>query len=135
VQRRSYLSLQFLGIPSETLYWILITVWLVSGLTVFYPRTEELLAWKFYRFRPPSALESQRIGPAWWAVCTAAGVDPDRHRVWIYEGPEATAPVPAGNAFAVSSWSVYNLGVSNFSYGSGVAPGSGERETGARQFE
>jgi Zn-dependent protease with chaperone function len=57
-----------------------------------------------------SALESQRIGPAWWAVCTAAGVDPDRHRVWIYEGPEATAPVPAGNAVAVSSWSVYNLG-------------------------
>jgi STE24 endopeptidase len=93
VQRRSYLSLQVAGIPSETLYWILLTVWPISGLVVFYQRTEELLARWFHRFRPPSALEMQRIGPAWWAVCTAAGVDPDRFRVWIYEGPVATAPI------------------------------------------
>ena len=40
----SYLSMQFVGIPSETLYWILLAVWPISGLVVFYPRTEELLA-------------------------------------------------------------------------------------------
>lgn len=65
--------MQFVGIPSETLYWILLTVWPISGLVVFCPRTEELLARWFHRFRPPSALEMQRIGPAWWACAPRPG--------------------------------------------------------------
>lgn len=37
----------------------------------------------------PNGLESQRLGPAWFAVCTAAGVDPNRYRVigiWAWWG-------------------------------------------------
>lgn len=36
-------------------------------------------------------LETQRLGPAWWAACAAAGVNPDHYRFWVHEGPEATA--------------------------------------------
>ena len=85
----SWPSINFVGIPGETLYRIVLVLWLVSGLVVLFPDTEELLASRFHRFRPPSALELHRIGPSGWAVCTAAGVDPDKYRVWIYEGPEA----------------------------------------------
>ena len=63
---------------------------------VAHPRVEVLLARSVYRRRPPSVLEAQRLGPAWWAVCTAAGVNPDHYRVWVHEGPEATAPASPG---------------------------------------
>jgi len=42
-------------------------------------------------------------------VCTAAGVDPNRYRVWIHEGSEATAPATPGTTVAVTSWAVYVL--------------------------
>jgi Zn-dependent protease with chaperone function len=105
----SWLSIQFIGIPSNTLYYIVLTAWLVSAAAVIHPRTEDLLAWKVYRLRPPSELESRRLGPAWFAVCAAAGVDPNRYKVWVHEGPEATAPVTAGSTIAVTSWALYVL--------------------------
>jgi len=100
---------QFVGIRSDTIANVALDVWLVSGAALLYPRTQDLLAWKVWRLRPPSELESRRIGPAWWAACAAAGVNPDRFRVWIHEGPEATAPQTAGSTVAVTSWSVYTL--------------------------
>src|SRR6266498_945509 len=77
----SWLAVQFVGIPSDTIANVALGVWLVSGAGLLYTRTQELLAWKVWRLRPPSELESRRIGPAWWAVCAAAGVNPDRFRV------------------------------------------------------
>ncbi|WP_328522200.1 hypothetical protein [Kribbella sp. NBC_00359] len=62
---------------------------------------------------PERGLESQRLGPAWFAVCTAAGVDPNRYRVWIHEGPEATAPPVAGSTVAVTNWSALVLPTRN----------------------
>lgn len=110
MQRRSWLSIQFLGVPNRALYWVGLAVWVTSAVVlVAHPRVEDLLARSLYRLRPPSGLESQRLGPAWWAVCAAACVDPDRYRVWVHEGPEATAPATAGSTVAVTSWAVYRL--------------------------
>src|SRR4051794_30229590 len=101
----SWLSIQFLGVPWRGLYWIGLAVWGASAaVVVLHPRAENLLAWRVYRLRAPSAWESQRLGPAWWAVCAAAGVDPDRYRVWVHEEPEATAPITPGSTVAVTSW-------------------------------
>lgn len=36
-------------------------------------------------------------------------VDPDRYRVWVHEGPEATAPITPGATVAVTSWAVHSL--------------------------
>jgi Zn-dependent protease with chaperone function len=105
----SWLSIQFLRLFSDTAYWIVLVAWLVSAAAVLHPRTEELIAWRLHRLRPPSEMEMMRLGPAWWAVCTAAGVDPDRYRVWIHEGPEATAPATAGTTIAVTSWATLTL--------------------------
>jgi len=77
--------------------------------TLNWPQTRIELARKVYRLRPSSVPESQRPGPAWWAVCTATGVDPNRYRVWFHKGPEATAPATAGTTVAVTSWAVYVL--------------------------
>jgi Zn-dependent protease with chaperone function len=111
VQRRSWLSVQFVGVPGHTPYVIALVVWAVLAFGPLHPRVEDAMAWKVWRLRPPNALESSRLGPAWFAVCAAACVDPNRYRVWIHEGPEATAPATAGSTVAVTSWSVMRLGI------------------------
>ncbi len=79
------------------------SAWGAFAFGMLHPRAEDALAWKVWRLRPPNGLESQQLGPAWFAVCAAAGVDPNRYRVWIHEGPEATAPATAGSTVAVTS--------------------------------
>jgi len=91
------------------LYVIALVAWLAVTAAVFHPKAEQLLARRVWRLRPPSALEARRLGPAWFAVCAAARVDPNRYRVSIHEGPEATAPVAAGSTVAVTSWATYTL--------------------------
>jgi hypothetical protein len=82
----SYLSIVVVGnIPFDLstgpAFWVIMTIWLGSGAALWHPRTEELLARFVYRLRSLSELETRRIGPAWWAVCTAAGADPNRYMV------------------------------------------------------
>jgi hypothetical protein len=79
---------QFVGLPSRTLYVIALVAWFAVTAAIFHPKAEQLLARRVWRLRPPSALEAQRLGAAWFAVCAAARVDPNRYRVWIHEGPE-----------------------------------------------
>ena len=100
--RWSWLSIQFLGVPIRALYWIGLAVWVLSAVVVIaHPRAEDLLARKVYRLRPHQPWNLSVSALAWWAVCTAAGVDPNRYRVWIHEGSEATAPATAGTTVAV----------------------------------
>ncbi|QNE19419.1 hypothetical protein F1D05_17705 [Kribbella qitaiheensis] len=47
---------------------------LLSGVTIFFPQVEPFLAKNWWRLREPSDLELNRIAPAWFAVCQAAGV-------------------------------------------------------------
>ncbi|HWD83248.1 MAG TPA: M48 family metalloprotease [Kribbella sp.] len=105
----SWYSIMFLGTFSETLTVIQLVLWIGVALGSLLPQGEAALAWKVWRLRPPNEIEKQRIGPAWFAVCSAAGVDPDRYRVWIHEGPEVTAPAVAGSTVAVTSWSAWSL--------------------------
>ena len=109
MQRRSWLSVQFVGIPSDSLYHVVLVLTLLSGVGIFFPQVEPFLARKWWRLREPSDVELKRMGPAWFAVCQAAGVDPNSFRIWIYEGPEATAPATVGSTIAVTNWSVYTL--------------------------
>jgi hypothetical protein len=67
------LSIQFLRLFSDTAYWVVLVAWLVSAAVIL-PQTEQLLASKVYRLREPHELELVRIGPAWFAICAAAGV-------------------------------------------------------------
>jgi Zn-dependent protease with chaperone function len=109
----SWYSIQFLGTFSSTLYAIQLVLWIGVALGSLHPRGEDLLAWKLWRLRPPSKLEERNIIPAWFGACAAAGVDPNRYRVWIHEGPDATAPAVAGSTVAVTSWSALVLPTRN----------------------
>ncbi|GAA1590253.1 hypothetical protein GCM10009789_49880 [Kribbella sancticallisti] len=73
--------MQFVGLPSTAVYVVALVAWAACALATLYPRAEDLLAWKVFGLRPPNALESQQLGPAWFVVCAAAGVDPNRYRV------------------------------------------------------
>ncbi|MFD3407023.1 M48 family metalloprotease [Kribbella sp. NPDC058693] len=109
----SWLSIQLIGTPSTTVYVIAMVAWGAFAVGSLHPRVEDFLAWKVWRLRTPNALESQLIGPAWFAACTAAGVDPNRYRVWIHEGAQVTAPPVAGSTVAVTSWSTLVLPARN----------------------
>jgi Zn-dependent protease with chaperone function len=100
---------QFIGIPGDTLYHVVLTLTLLSGVGIFFPQVEPFLAKKWWRLREPSELELNRMAPAWFAVCQSAGVDPRSYRIWIYEGPDATAPATVGSSIAVTNWSLYTL--------------------------
>ncbi|MFC9687792.1 M48 family metalloprotease [Kribbella sp. NPDC056951] len=107
----SWLAIALISGPFDTFGVVLSVVWLVSAFAVVvYPPLEHVLAAKVYRLRKPFEWELRRLGPAWWAVCTAAGADPNRYRLWIHEGPEATPPYPApGAAIAVTNWALSRL--------------------------
>lgn len=106
-------SVQFLGTFSSTLYAIEVVLWVGVALGSLHPRGESLLAWKVWRLRPPNKLEERNIIPAWFGACAAAGVDPNRWRVWIHEGPEATAPAVAGSTIEVTNWAALVLPTRN----------------------
>ncbi|WBQ04339.1 hypothetical protein [Kribbella sp. CA-293567] len=72
MQRRSRLSIQFLGLFSTALYRVVLAVVLLSGLAILHRGFETVLALKIHRLREPSEVELRKLGPAWWAVCTAA---------------------------------------------------------------
>lgn len=105
----SWMSIQFIGLFSTTAYRVVLTVALASGIGIFFHQAEAFLATKWWRLREPSDQELARVAPAWLAVCRAAGVDPNRFRVWVYEGPEPTAPATVGRTVAVTNWSLYTL--------------------------
>src|SRR4051794_28366963 len=67
----SWLAVQFVGLPSRTLYVLALVAWIAVTAAIFHPKAEQLLARRVWRLRPPSALEAQRIRPAWFAVCAA----------------------------------------------------------------
>ncbi|MEU4390167.1 M48 family metalloprotease [Kribbella sp. NPDC023855] len=105
----SWLSIQFLGLFNDTLYAVVLTLALLSGVGIFFHQYETFLAKKWWRLREPSELELGRMAPAWLSVCQAAGVDPDSFRIWIHEGPEVTAPATVGRTIALTNWSLYTL--------------------------
>lgn len=109
MQRRSWLSIQFLGLFSTPLYRVVLTLVLLSVVGVFLHQAETFLAKKWWRLREPSELELGRMAPAWLSVCQAAGVDPDKFRIWIHEGPEVSAPATVGRTIALTNWSLYTL--------------------------
>ncbi|WP_328995980.1 M48 family metalloprotease [Kribbella sp. NBC_01245] len=88
---------------------MVIALWIVSGLAVLHPRTEDLIARWVYRLRDLTVKEELAVRPAWQEVCATAGVDPSAYRLWIYEGQQVTAPATAGRTVAVTSWAVEEL--------------------------
>jgi hypothetical protein len=59
--------------------WLSLTIvvaWVLSGLVIVWPGTEDLIVKYLYRLRRPTLLEQQKLDVSWRAVCGRAGVDP-----------------------------------------------------------
>ena len=98
------MSILFLGVPWRGLYWIGLAVWGTSAaVVVLHPRSEDLLARAGTSAPGAGGVGVSAARPGLWAVCTAAGVDPDRYRVWLHDRPQATAPITPGATVAVTS--------------------------------
>ena len=98
-----------MDLTSGPTFWVLMGVWLGSGVATLHPQTEALVARHVYRLRDLNQAERERIGQVWYSVCAAAGVDPSAFQVRIYDGQQITAPATTGHTIAVTTWSVYTL--------------------------
>ncbi|MEV6716051.1 M48 family metalloprotease [Lentzea sp. NPDC051208] len=83
--------------------WLVPVVWLVSGVIVFVPATDKVLAVVAHRLRRPTPTESELLNPLLDEVCGAAGVDPRRFWLRIQNSREINAMAVGGHVVGVST--------------------------------
>lgn len=88
---------------------LVITLWVLSGLLIVLPATEDYVAKYLCRLRKPTLLEQQKLDVAWRAVCARAGVDPRYHKLWVEESDSVNGVSVAGRSVAVTRWALNNL--------------------------
>ncbi|MEV8372541.1 M48 family metalloprotease [Kribbella sp. NPDC056861] len=86
-----------------------VVLWILSGLLIFWPRTEYYLAKFFFRLREPTMLEQQKLDVAWRAVCSQVHVDPKYYKLWIEESDDINGYAMAGKSVAVTRWALNSL--------------------------
>ncbi|MFF0271448.1 hypothetical protein [Kribbella sp. NPDC004536] len=89
--------------------WLVLLLWILSGLIVLWPGIDDLLARYLFELRRPTLVESQRLAPSWFAVAQRAGIDPRPFSMWIQLGEVPTAGAPGGRTVAVTSWAMAGL--------------------------
>ncbi|MGW4523050.1 M48 family metalloprotease [Amycolatopsis sp. NPDC004378] len=83
-------------------FWVIPAGWVVAGGITFVPAFEHLLLPLLFGLRSPTAGELTRLTPCWAAVCTAAGVDSGRYRLWVERSRELNAFAAGGRTVAVT---------------------------------
>lgn len=92
--------------------WLSLTIvvaWVLSGLVIVWPGTEDLIVKYLYRLRRPTLMEQQKLDISWRAVCGRAGVDPSYYKLWIEESDSINGSAIAGHSVAITRWVVNNL--------------------------
>ncbi|MCG8920549.1 M48 family metalloprotease [Actinokineospora sp. PR83] len=86
--------------PSQS--WVIPVVWVLSGVVVFVPAIEAVLAKGLFDMHEPSARDLSRLEPVWTSVCRAAGVNRERYRLWIEGSKGLNAFAAGGRTVAVT---------------------------------
>ncbi|ATL69854.1 M48 family metalloprotease [Nocardia terpenica] len=89
--------------------WVVVGVFVASGVVVFVPATEHVIARVVFRLRRPTAAEQYRLDRAWSVVSRAAGIPVDRYRLWVQETGELNAFASSGHIVAVTRGSLDRL--------------------------
>lgn len=89
--------------------WVLIGLWLASGLTVLWSGFDGLVARYLLGLRHPTMVEQQRLAPSWYTVAGRAGVDPNRYTLWIHESDNPTGVAAGGYTVSVTGWALYTV--------------------------
>jgi Zn-dependent protease with chaperone function len=81
---------------------LLVQAWFVSGVFVLIPASERLLVRGLQHLRPPTQSESRTLLQLWAGVARRAGIDPNRHTLWVQEAPTLNADASGGRIIAVT---------------------------------
>ncbi|WP_433193991.1 M48 family metalloprotease [Nocardia sp. CA-107356] len=102
-------SLVVIGLVAElaasgnvVVVWAAIGAFVLSGAAVFAGPAEFIIARVIFRLRRPTLAEQQRLDQAWGPVSWAAGVPPDRYRLWVQDSGELNAFATSGHIVAVT---------------------------------
>lgn len=97
------------GFDLEERTWVLIGLWVASGLIVLWPGSDGFVARYLFGLRRPTMVEAQRLAPSWLNAANRAGMDPNRYSLWIQEGETPTAAAAGGTTVTVTGWALYTL--------------------------
>lgn len=98
------------GIVGGVGAWVVIPVWLASGVALVVYRPAEILLARFLlRLRHPLNDELAKIAPVWQAVTAAAGIDPGRYVLMVDRSDELNAAAFAGHIVAVTRTALDDL--------------------------
>lgn len=89
--------------------WAAIGVFVLSGGAVFAGPTEFVIARVMFRLRRPTLAEQNRLDQSWGPVAWAAGIPPDRYRLWVQDSRELNAFATSGHIVAVTRTSLDHL--------------------------
>ncbi|WAL72559.1 M48 family metalloprotease [Kitasatospora sp. YST-16] len=76
-------------------------LWLGSGLLVFRPSAERLIARRL-GMRQPQPGEEERLAVVWDQVTRRAGVDPQKYQLWVQDRAELNSTATAGHIVGVT---------------------------------
>jgi Zn-dependent protease with chaperone function len=97
------------GIVGYPAGWIVVGLWILSGVAVLISPVEDAVARYLFRLRKPTLVELQRLGPAWKQLLARSGTDVGRYTLWVQESDEVNATPTPGHVVAVSRWALYTL--------------------------
>ncbi|WP_166665604.1 M48 family metalloprotease [Kribbella caucasensis] len=88
---------------------LVLVIWILSGLLILWPPTENYLAKYLFRLRKPTLLEQQKLDVAWRAVCARVNVNPQYYNLWVEESDNINGLAMAGRTIAVTRWTLNSL--------------------------
>ncbi|WP_327145237.1 M48 family metalloprotease [Nocardia sp. NBC_01327] len=93
---------EFAASGNAVVVWGAIAAFVLSGAGGFVGPAEYVIARVMFRLRRPTLAEQSRIDQAWGPVSRAAGVPPDRYRLWVQDAGELNAFATSGHIVAVT---------------------------------
>lgn len=82
---------------------------LALGVLLFDKTMQKLVLSRLLGARRPSSVESERLDAAWRRVTQAAGVNPRRFVLAVFDSDELNAFASGGHLVVVSSYAIHNL--------------------------
>jgi STE24 endopeptidase len=85
-----------------TAVWTALGIFLGSGLLVFFRPTEDVIARVMFRLRKPTMHDGRALHAVWGNVADAAGVQPEKYRLWVQDSQGLNAFATSGHIVAVT---------------------------------
>jgi Zn-dependent protease with chaperone function len=95
----------WLGVP----FWLLPSIWLLSGALLFHRPVEDFLARHLLRLQRPRPDEYAKLAPIWHEVTARAGIDGRTYELWVEDSEDLNAYAAAGHIVGVTRFALDHL--------------------------